>query len=236
MPAHSNLSHCVDDSLDSGLALISPLIQKWPHFEPRLRLGVMASGNGSNFEAIQDSISAKALHADIHLLVVNNQGCGAEQRAQRLNIPCQLLDHRQFETRESLDHALVQSFLDADVELIVMAGWMRIVTPVLIQAFPNRLLNIHPSLLPSFKGLDAVGQALQASVRISGCTAHLVRADVDTGPVIAQAAVPVLGDDTRTSLAIRIQSQEHRILPWAIALAGLKWRQTVEPLTSTGQG
>ena len=82
----------------------------------------------------------------------------------------------------------------------------------------------------------AVGQALQASVRISGCTAHLVRADVDTGPVIAQAAVPVLEDDTRTSLAIRIQSQEHRILPWAIALAGLKWRQTVEPLTSTGQG
>ena len=117
MPAHSNLSHCVDDSLDSGLALISPLIQTWPQFEPRLRLGVMASGNGSNFEAIQDSISAKALHADIHLLVVNNQGCGAEQRAQRLNIPCQLLDHRQFETRESLDHALVQSFLDADVEL-----------------------------------------------------------------------------------------------------------------------
>jgi phosphoribosylglycinamide formyltransferase-1 len=104
---------------------------------------------------------------------------------------------------------------------------MRIVTPVLIEAFPNRLLNIHPSLLPSFKGLDAVGQALQASVRISGCTAHLVQADVDTGPVIAQAAVPVLQDDSRASLAARIQSQEHRILPWAIAIAGLNWRQTI---------
>lgn len=226
MPAPLNLSHCVADSLDSGLALNSPSIQEWPTFQPALRLGVMASGNGSNFEAIQASIAANALHADIRLLVVNNQGCGAEQRAQRLNIPCQLWDHRQFETRERLDHALVKAFLEADVELIVMAGWMRIVTPVLIEAFPNRLLNIHPSLLPSFKGLDAVGQALQASVRISGCTAHLVQADVDTGPVIAQAAVPVLPDDSPESLAKRIQVQEHRILPWAIALAGVKWRQS----------
>jgi phosphoribosylglycinamide formyltransferase-1 len=227
MPAHSNLSHCGDDSLDSDFELISPSIGQWPHFEPALRLGVMASGNGSNFEGIQKSISSNALDADIQLLVVNNQGCGAEQRAHRLNIPCQVLDHRQFETREGLDHALVKAFLEADVELIVMAGWMRIVTPVLIEAFPNRLLNIHPSLLPSFKGLDAVGQALQASVRISGCTAHLVQADVDTGPVIAQAAVPVLQDDSRASLAARIQSQEHRILPWAIAIAGLNWRQTI---------
>ena len=227
MPAHSNLSHCGDDSPDSDFELISPPIGKWPHFEPALRLGVMASGNGSNFEEIQKSISSNALDADIQLLVVNNQGCGAEQRAHRLNIPCQVLDHRQFETREGLDHALVKAFLEADVELIVMAGWMRIVTPVLIEAFPNRLLNIHPSILPSFKGLDAVGQALQASVRISGCTAHLVQADVDTGPVIAQAAVPVLQDDSRSSLAARIQSQEHRILPWAIAIAGLNWRQTI---------
>ncbi len=235
MPAHPNLSHCVDDSLDSGFELISPLIDQWPRFEPALRLGVMSSGNGSNFEAIQDSISAGALHANIRLLVVNNQGCGAEQRAERLNIPCQFLDHRQFETRERLDHALVKAFCQADVELIVMAGWMRIVTPVLIEAFPNRLLNIHPSLLPSFKGLDAVGQALQASVRISGCTAHLVQADVDTGPVIAQAAVPVLQDDSRATLATRIQSQEHRILPWAIALAGLNWRHSLGTL-GKGQG
>ena len=236
MPAHSNLSHCVEDSLDSGLELISPAIQRWPNFEPALRLGVMASGNGSNFEAIQESIAAKVLDADIRLLVVNNQGCGAETRAQRLNIPCQLLDHRQFETRESLDQALVNAFLEEDVELIVMAGWMRIVTPVLIEAFPNRLLNIHPSLLPSFKGLDAVGQALKESVRISGCTAHWVQTDVDTGPVIAQAAVPVFQDDSPDSLASRIQSQEHRILPWAIALAGLNWRQTMAASTGSGQG
>ena len=236
MPAPLNLSHCAANSLDSGLVLISPSIQQWPQFEPALRLGVMASGNGSNFEAIQSSISAKALHADIRLLVVNNQGCGAEQRAERLNIPCELFDHRQFETRERLDHALVNAFLEADVDLIVMAGWMRIVTPVLIEAFPNRLLNIHPSLLPSFKGLDAVGQALQASVRISGCTAHLVQADMDTGPVIAQAAVPVLQDDSPESLALRIQAQEHRILPWAIALAGMQWRQTLAPSSSTDQG
>ena len=228
MPAPSNLSHCVDDSLDSDPALISPPILEWPRFQPALRLGVMASGNGSNFEAIQNAILSNHLHADIRLLVVNNQRCGAEQRAQRLNIPCQLLDHRQFATRDRLDQALVKAFLKADVELIVMAGWMRIVTPVLIEAFPNRLINIHPSLLPSFKGLDAVGQALQSSVRVSGCTAHLVQADVDTGPVIAQAAVSVLKNDNHASLSKRIQTQEHRILPWPIALAGSCCRQPLD--------
>ena len=236
MPADSNLSHCGVDSLDSGAELISPSIQSWPLFATPLRLGVMASGNGSNFEAIQDAIVAKRLQADIRLLVVNNPGCGAEQRADRLNIPCQVFDHRQFQSRKRLDQALVKAFHDADVDLIVMAGWMRIVTPVLIDAFPNRLLNIHPSLLPSFKGVNAVGQALQAAVRISGCTAHLVQADVDAGPVIAQAAVPVFDDDDAAALAARIQIQEHRILPWAIALTGLKWRQSLAAASNMAQG
>jgi phosphoribosylglycinamide formyltransferase-1 len=151
-------------------------------------------------------------------LVVNNPGCGAQARADRLGIPCALVDHRRHRIREELDGALIETFSATGVDLVVMAGWMRIVTPVLIDAYPDRLLNIHPSLLPSFRGMDAVGQALAAGVTLAGCTAHLVQAEVDAGPILVQAAVPVLKNDSRESLAARIQVQEHRILPLAVAL------------------
>jgi len=157
-------------------------------------------------------------------LVVNNADCGARVRAERLGIPCVVHDHRIFNTRAALDQALVATFLEAGVEAVVMAGWMRIVTDVLIEAFPNRLINIHPSLLPSFRGLDAIGQALQSGVRITGCSAHLVSTEVDAGPVLAQAAVPILDGDDAISLADRIRVQEHRLLPWAVAIAGARWR------------
>jgi len=174
----------------------------------------MASGNGSNFEAVVQACRRGALEAEVALLVVNRADCGARQRAERLAIPWQLLDHRQFSSREQLDQALIAAFRAAAIDLVVMAGWMRIVTPVLIDAFPDRLLNIHPSLLPSFRGVDAIGQALAAGVRLTGCTAHLVRPEVDSGPVLVQAAVPVLAEDDHERLAARIHRQEHRILPW----------------------
>lgn len=185
----------------------------------QLRLGVMASGAGSNFEALVVACRSGALPAEVRLLVVNQPDCGARQRAQHLGVPCQLIDHRQHASREALDRALIAAFQQARVDLVVMAGWMRIVTPVLIQAFPDRLINIHPSLLPSFRGMDAVGQALAAGVRLSGCTAHLVSAEVDAGQVLAQAAVPVLTGDDHASLTARIHRQEHRILPLAVQLA-----------------
>jgi phosphoribosylglycinamide formyltransferase-1 len=179
----------------------------------------MASGNGSNFGALVAASRAGSLPAEVVLLVVNEPGCGAAGRAERLAIPWQLLDHRAYAGREALDRALIACFEAAQVDLVVMAGWMRIVTPLLVQAFPDRLINIHPSLLPSFRGLDAVGQALRAGVRLSGCTAHLVSAEVDAGPILAQAAVPVLAEDERASLTARIHRQEHRILPLAVQLA-----------------
>lgn len=179
----------------------------------------MASGTGSNFEALVAACSSGALPAEVRLLVVNQAGCGASVRAQRLGVPCQLIDHREYSSREELDRALIRAFGQARVDLVVMAGWMRIVTPVLIQAFPERLINIHPSLLPSFRGMDAVGQALTAGVRLSGCTAHLVSEEVDAGRVLAQAAVPVLAGDDHASLSDRIHAQEHRILPLAVQLA-----------------
>ena len=212
--------------MDSGCysALIVPAIGTWPRFDSPLRLGVMASGAGTNFEALHNAISCGDLDARIHLLVVNNPGCEAIQRASRLNIPCELRDHRQFASREAMDEDLVTTFRNKGVEAVVMAGWMRIVTPVLIDAFPGRLINIHPSLLPAFRGMDAIGQCLTSGVTIAGCTVHEVQKDVDTGPVLAQAAVPILEGDDREQLARRIQKQEHQLLPWATALAGQRWR------------
>ena len=179
----------------------------------------MASGTGSNFEALVEATQRGTLQAEVALLVVNNPGCGAEQRAERLGVPCRQHDHRAYSSREALDQALVQSFRQASVDLVVMAGWMRIVTQTLIEAYPERLINIHPSLLPSFRGARAVEQALAAGVRLSGCTAHLVSLEVDTGPILVQAAVPVHAEDDAASLAARIHIQEHRILPLAVQLA-----------------
>lgn len=209
------------DPSDPLLAVQWPSSQPWP-VHPPLRLGLMASGDGSNFEAVVGACRQGPLQAEVVLLVVNKADCGAQRRAERLGVPVELLDHRRFDSREALDQALIETFRAAGVDLIVMAGWMRIVTGVLIEAFPDRLVNIHPSLLPSFRGVDAIGQALAAGVRLTGCTAHLVRKEVDAGPVLVQAAVPLLEGDDHASLAARIHRQEHRILPLAIALAAAR--------------
>lgn len=184
---------------------------------PPIRLGVMASGSGSNFEAIAQAIQAEQLNARIQVLIYNNPAAGVCDRAQRLQIPAVLHNHRDAASREALDRSIVQTLREHEVECVVMAGWMRIVTPVLIDAFPNRILNIHPSLLPSFKGIRAVEQALASGVKIAGCSVHRVVAAVDSGEILAQAAVPVLSNDTTESLQARIHCQEHRIYPQAIA-------------------
>ena len=182
----------------------------------------MASGSGSNFEALVSACRRGELAADVVLLAVNNPGCGAQERAQRLGIPWELHNHRTAASRQALDLGLRSSFHQARVDLVVMAGWMRIVTEELIDAFPERLINIHPSLLPSFRGGRAIAEALEAGVTLSGCTAHLVSLEVDTGPILVQAAVPVLPTDSAQSLAERIHQQEHRILPLAVRLAAVR--------------
>lgn len=183
------------------------------------RLGVMASGSGSNFEAIAAAIAAGTLIATIEVVIYNNPTAKVVERARRLGIPARLLDHRTFESREQLDEAIVSTFSQFNVNWVVMAGWMRRVTQRLISAFPGQILNIHPSLLPSFPGAHAVEQTLKADVKIAGCTVHHVELVVDSGPIIMQAAVPVLADDTVETLQARIQVQEHLIFPRAIALA-----------------
>jgi phosphoribosylglycinamide formyltransferase-1 len=190
-----------------------------------LRLAVMASGEGSNFEALVQACRQGRLDGEVIVLAVNRAACGARTRAERLGIPCHVIDHRALPSREALDHALIALFRRHRIELVVMAGWMRIVTSELINAFPDRLVNIHPSLLPSFRGADGVAQALAAGVTLAGCTAHLVTPEVDAGTILVQAAVPVLDGDDRNRLHARIQRQEHRILPLAVRLAAQRLAQ-----------
>jgi phosphoribosylglycinamide formyltransferase 1 len=200
--------------------LISPLLESHTASTTApLAVGIMASGSGSNFAAIAEAIANHTLNAQIKVLVYNNPGAKAAERAEKFGIPAVLLNHREFGTREDLDRAIVQTFQQHGVEWVIMAGWMRLITPVLIDAFPRHILNIHPSLLPSFKGVHAVEQALAAGVKIAGCTVHYVIPAVDSGDIIIQAAVPVLPDDTAATLQARIQIQEHRIFPQAIAIA-----------------
>ncbi|BAY98302.1 phosphoribosylglycinamide formyltransferase [Tolypothrix tenuis PCC 7101] len=184
-----------------------------------LKLGILASGNGSNFEAVAQAIAAGQLNAQIKVLIYNNPDAKAAVRAANRGVEAVLLNHRDRKNRQKFDGQIVQTLQQYDVDWVILAGWMRLLTPVLIDAFPDRIINIHPSLLPSFKGIHAVEQALAAGVKITGCTVHLVCLEVDSGPIIIQAAVPVLANDTAETLHARIQVEEHRILPQAIALA-----------------
>jgi phosphoribosylglycinamide formyltransferase-1 len=203
----------------SCASIVSPQIDTQNLSSNSLKLGIMASGSGSNFEAIAQAIQAGQLNAQIQVLIYNNPDAFAAVRASNWGVSAELLNHRNYKQREDFDRDIVQSLREYDVDWVVMAGWMRLVTPVLIDAFPHKIINIHPSLLPSFKGVNAVEQALSAGVKITGCTVHLVCLEVDSGPIIMQAAVPVLPDDTAQTLHARIQVQEHLVLPQAIALA-----------------
>ena len=198
-------------------SLISPLDSESPLFEPKIRLGVLASGNGSNFEYIIKSIQNNQLNAEISILIVNNPDCLAIKKAIKYKIPYVIINHRDCQSRLEHDMLVLKKLEDLSVELIVMAGWMRIAGEELINRYINRLINIHPSLLPSFKGINAIQQAIDERVTITGCTVHYVKKEVDSGSIIIQAAVPIQEHDNKETLTKRIQQMEHIILPLAIA-------------------
>lgn len=207
-------------SADSTPSLISPSIPPnlFIQGEP-LKLGIMASGSGTNFEAIAQAIADKQLNAQVQVVIYNNPEAKVVARAERWGVPTVLINHRNFKSREDCDAQIVETLRHHQVEWVVMVGWMRVVTPTLLNAYSKRVLNIHPSLLPSFKGVRGVEQALAAGVRITGCTVHIAVPEVDSGPVLIQAAVPVFPDDTPETLHARIQVQEHKIIVAGIALA-----------------
>ncbi len=183
-----------------------------------MRLGVLASGSGSNLQAILDRCADGSIPAQVAVVISNVAGAKALSRAEKAGVPALLLAHGTYPSRDAYDAEIVSLLRRHQVELVCLAGFMRLISPVLLSAFQNRILNIHPALLPAFPGLHAVRQALNAGVRVSGCTVHIVDEGTDTGPIVVQAAVPVLDGDTEESLAARILAQEHRCYPRAIAL------------------
>jgi len=184
----------------------------------KLRIGVLASGGGTNLQSIIDRCQDGSLDAEIVVVVCNNPDAGALERAEQAGITTRCINHRDFSRRVDFDNAVVNSLQELGVELVVLAGFMRIITQTFIDAFPDRVINIHPALLPSFPGLHVQQQAIDYGARFSGCTVHFVDGGVDTGPILIQAVVPVLQDDTAETLAARILEQEHKIYPRAIQL------------------
>jgi phosphoribosylglycinamide formyltransferase-1 len=181
-------------------------------------LGVLVSGGGTNLQAIIDAIEEKRLDAAIRVVVSNRNDAFGLTRAKNHNIPTAVLDHKNFSSREAYDEAIVAILKERGVELVVLAGFMRLLSPVLVQAYSNRIMNIHPALLPAFPGLHGQKQAVEHGVRVAGCTVHFVNEECDQGPIIIQSVVPAYPEDTEESLSARILKQEHRIYPKAIQL------------------
>lgn len=189
----------------------------------RLRLGVLASGRGTNLQAIINATGDGRLRAEVAVVVVDQAGAQARERARRAGIPEFFVDLGAYPEKRAFEGEIAAILDRHGVELVCLAGYMRILTPVMLDAYRNRIINIHPSLLPAFPGLHAQRQAWEYGVRYTGCTVHFVEEEVDAGPIILQAVVPVLPDDTVGSLSARILEQEHRIYVEAIGLyqAGL---------------
>jgi len=178
-----------------------------------ITLGVLVSGTGSNLQAILDAVAQKKLDARVAVVVSNVAGAGGLERAREAGVETAIVDHKAYADRRTFDAALVEVLRARGVEVVVLAGFMRLVTDVLLGAFPMRVVNVHPSLLPAFPGVHSQQQAFDYGVRIAGCTVHLVDGGTDTGPILAQAAVPVEEDDDAESLRLRILAREHELLP-----------------------
>jgi phosphoribosylglycinamide formyltransferase-1 len=184
----------------------------------KVKIGVLVSGSGSNLQAIIDQIELGRLQAEIKVVISNSPDAFALERAGKHGLPAQVISHRDFHEREDFDRQMSAVLTSYDVELVVLAGFMRVLTPSFLRDFPRRVMNIHPALLPAFPGMHVQQKAWEYGAKFSGCTAHFVDEGVDTGPIIIQAVVPVYDDDTADILAARILKEEHRIYPRAIQL------------------
>jgi phosphoribosylglycinamide formyltransferase-1 len=186
----------------------------------RLKTAVLISGRGSNLEALIRACAGKDFPAVIELVISNHGDAGGLQHARAAGIPTAIVPHRDYPSREAFDTALTQALDAAKIELVCLAGFMRLLTAGFVERWRDRLINIHPSLLPAFPGLDTHARALAEGVRFAGCTVHFVRAEMDHGPIIVQAAVPVLPGDDEAKLAARVLGAEHRAYPLALRLIG----------------
>ncbi|HPU00652.1 MAG: phosphoribosylglycinamide formyltransferase [Firmicutes bacterium] len=182
------------------------------------RIAVLASGEGTNLEAILEAVERGEISGRVVLVISDREKAPALERARRRGVRALFLDPRAFPGREAYDEALAAELQEAQVDLVVLAGFMRLLSPVMVRAFPMRIMNIHPSLLPSFPGTEGVRDALEYGVKVTGCTVHFVDEGLDTGPIILQEAVPVIQGDTVETLHARIHAAEYRLYPRAIEL------------------
>jgi phosphoribosylglycinamide formyltransferase-1 len=181
------------------------------------RLGILLSGRGSNFMAIADNVAAGRIPAEIAVVISNRPNAPGLAEAERRGLPTRMIPSKGLE-REQYDRQVVAVLQEREVDLVCLAGFMRLLSPCFVSAFPNRILNIHPSLLPAFPGLDAQRQALEYGVKMTGCTVHFVDENLDAGPIVIQSAIPVLDEDTPDTLSARILSEEHRAYSEAIKI------------------
>jgi phosphoribosylglycinamide formyltransferase 1 len=185
---------------------------------PPVKLGVLISGRGSNLQAIVEAIARDELPAEVRIVISNRADAQGLERARQHGIETAVIDHRKFPSREDFDQALLSMLTAHAVDLVICAGFMRLLSRVMLDAYPNRILNTHNALLPAFPGIHGPRDALEYGVKLAGCTVFFVSEGIDVGPIIIQAAVPVLADDNEDTLAARIVEQEHRIFPEAIRL------------------
>ncbi len=181
-------------------------------------LGVLISGRGSNLQAILDATGQGRLNARVGVVISNTVGAPGLERARKADVPTVVLSHKDFDSRESFDTAVLEALRKYFVDVVCLAGFLRILSPVLVRAYPHRILNVHPSLLPAFVGLDAQRQAIEHGVKVSGVTVHLVDEELDHGPILLQRTVPLREDDDEEALSARILEQEHQVYPEAIEL------------------
>ena len=184
----------------------------------RLKLGILISGRGSNMQALIERFADPDSPAEVALVIANKPDAGGLARAEAAGLPTRVIDHRDYADRSTFDNELDMALSSAGVELICLAGFMRLFTPEFVNKWRNRIVNIHPALLPAFKGLNVHARVIDSGVRITGATVHIVRPEMDAGPILVQAAVPVAQDDTEDTLAARVLAVEHRIYPLAVSL------------------
>ncbi len=200
--------------------LISPEITQLREFSPKLKIAILASGEGSNFQELINLSKSNRFDIDIKILITNKSSAGCISRAQNSNISYKVIKGSDYENRDYFEDEIINTIKKHDIELVVMAGWMKIMSSKFVNAFKNKIINIHPSLLPSFKGSNAIKEAIRNDSKITGCSVHFVEAEVDSGSLIMQAALSISDKDDIESITKKIHLLEHKILPLSISQAG----------------
>ena len=200
--------------------IISPEISKFRRFSPKLKIGVLASGKGTNFQELINLSEKGVFDIDIKVLITNKEDAYCIKRAENAGIPFKIIRDKDFSQKELFELEIINNLFNYDIELVVMAGWMKIVSPFFINKFKNKIINIHPSLLPAYKGGSAIKDSLLNGSKITGCSVHYVEEEVDNGSLIMQAALPISNEDNIETLSKKIQILEHKILPHSISHAG----------------